>query len=384
MKKLVIIGAGTFQVPLIKRAKELHFETHVFAWRDGSEGETIADYFYPISIVEKDNILDVCRTIHPDAVTTIASDLANITASYVAENLGLPCLCDSVIVNTTNKYHMRKALSKAGILCPAYEVITLSDWESKLSNFSLPFILKPTDRSGSRSVTKIMTKSEILPALKRAVADSFEQKAIAEGYIDGVEYSIETISYAGVHSLLSITRKYTTGAPHFIETGHIEPAPVSDKLKDTIQTLVFQSLDALGIQTGAAHSELKITESGIPVIIEIGARMGGDCIGSHLVPLTTGYDYLRMVIDTAMGITPDFTPLNHHKHAFIRFIMNQNDYLQFTALKESFPDCIVHVSKLPEDYSVTAIDSSTRPGYYICAFDDEQIYEKLCMEILGS
>ena len=54
MKKIVIIGANNFQMPLIIKAKELGYETHVFAWAEGAVGAAFADYFYPISIVEKD------------------------------------------------------------------------------------------------------------------------------------------------------------------------------------------------------------------------------------------------------------------------------------------------------------------------------------------
>ena len=51
MKKIVIIGAGEFQIQLIEKAKELGYETHVFAWEEGAVGKEISDYFYPISIV---------------------------------------------------------------------------------------------------------------------------------------------------------------------------------------------------------------------------------------------------------------------------------------------------------------------------------------------
>ena len=56
MKKLAIIGASYLQEPLIERAKELGYETHVFAWAANDVGEKSADFFYPISIVEKDEI----------------------------------------------------------------------------------------------------------------------------------------------------------------------------------------------------------------------------------------------------------------------------------------------------------------------------------------
>ena len=115
MKKIVIIGANDFQNQLIVKAKEMGFETHVFAWADGSVGEHTADYFYPISIMEVDKILEKCKEIQPDAVTTIASDLANITVSKVAKGLNLPANSLECITLSTNKYAMREAFIKAGI-----------------------------------------------------------------------------------------------------------------------------------------------------------------------------------------------------------------------------------------------------------------------------
>lgn len=101
MKKIVIIGANDFQRPLIKKAGEMGYETHVFAWRDGATGAGDADFFYEISITEKEQILEICRKIQPDAVSTIGSDLANITVQYLAEKLGLPGNSSACIENST-------------------------------------------------------------------------------------------------------------------------------------------------------------------------------------------------------------------------------------------------------------------------------------------
>lgn len=109
MKKLVIIGANEFQNPLILKAKEMGYETHVFAWKDGAAGEKEADYFYPISITEVDEILKVCRTIGPDGVASIGSDLANITAAKLAKALGLPENDLSSIEKSINKAARRRA-----------------------------------------------------------------------------------------------------------------------------------------------------------------------------------------------------------------------------------------------------------------------------------
>ena len=88
-RDLAIIGASYLQLPLIEKAKEMGYTTHVFAWAAGDVGETAADYFYPISIVEKEEILQKCRQIGICGICSIASDLAMVTVNYVSEMMGL-------------------------------------------------------------------------------------------------------------------------------------------------------------------------------------------------------------------------------------------------------------------------------------------------------
>ena len=171
MKKIVIIGANDFQKPLIEKAGEMGYETHVFAWRDGATGAESADYFYEISITEKDEILKYCQEIRPDAVATIGSDLANITVQYLAEKLGLPGNSGECIRTSTNKAAMRAAFRAAGIETPGFWVV--SEEEVPAPDI-YPVIVKPTDRSGSRAITKVLCKEELPEAIRAAAAQSFE------------------------------------------------------------------------------------------------------------------------------------------------------------------------------------------------------------------
>lgn len=368
-KKVVIIGANDFQNPLILKAKELGYETHVFAWKDGSIGEKTADFFYPISIVEKEEILEKCREIKPDAVLTIASDLATITVNYVASKLGLTCNSLECTEISTNKFKMRQAFKKANIPVPKFEIVDENTNLDILNGMEYPLIVKPTDRSGSRAINKILKKEELSDAIKLAVENSFEKKAIVEEYIDGDEFSAESISFHGKHNFLTVTRKQTTGYPHFIETGHIEPAGLSEEIIEKIKSAILPALDSLKIENGASHAEFKITPNGDIRIIEIGARMGGDCIGSDLVKISTGYDYVKMVIDVALGKEPVLEKVSVPKIAVIKFIFNKEDLNGLEKIKKEKPEKIHFVSEIKDFGGHKIVDSSSRYGYYILALD---------------
>lgn len=369
MKRLAIIGANDFQNPLILKAKELGYETHVFAWKDGSIGEKTADFFYPISIVEKEQILEQCKKIGIDGITTIASDLATVTVNYVAKEMGLPGNSLECNKKSTNKYEMRKAFRDSGVQTLKFKKVqSINDIEN-LDNMEYPLIVKPTDRSGSRAITKIINRNELADAINRALENSFEKGAIVEEFIEGKEYSCEGITYNGKHSFLTITKKQTTGAPNFIETGHIEPSGLSLELEQKAYTEIDKALTALEITNSATHSEFKVNDKGEIKIIEIGARMGGDCIGSDLVQISTGYDYIKMVIDVAMGIEPSFEKITTPKIASIKFILNQQDLQNYEKIKKEMPEIIYRESNFEEIGAHKVTDSSTRFGFYIMKTD---------------
>ena len=366
MKKLAIIGANDFQNQLILKAKALGYETHVFAWECGDVGEKTADFFYPISIVEKEAILEECRRIKPDGVCSIASDLASITVNYVAEKLGLPCNQTKYSGIQTNKYEMRKALREVGLPCPKFvRVEKTSDFKSLLADFSFPVIVKPTDRSGSRNIMKLECLVGIEDAVAAACDVSFEKKAIIEEFLTGNEYSMETITYKGKHHFLAVTKKYTTGAPHFIETGHKQPSDLPEEIIEKAKTIIFKALDALHVENSAGHSEFRVDENGNINIIEIGARMGGGCIGSDLVYLSTGNDFVNMVIDISCSRSPVFIFNEAPRKVEIKFFFDLKEIEEFEKWKISHLDNIYRISEFNFENAGNVTDCSTRIGYCI-------------------
>ncbi len=366
MEKLAIIGANEFQDPLIRKAKEMGFETHVFAWAAGDVGEASADVFHPISIVEKEAIWQVCRDEGVTACCSIGSDLAIHTVNYIQRRLGKPCNPEITDHIATNKYAMRRALSDAGIPCPGFLELADIPAESALGTLRYPLIVKPTDRSGSRGIFRVESYAELCAALPRSIEQSFEKRAVVEEFIEGDEYSCESISFHGEHHLLALTKKHTTGTPHFIETGHDEPSDIPAERQEAVKTHIRRALDALQICCGAAHAEFRITPDGEARIIEVGARMGGDCIGSDLVYLSTGMDFTAMVIDVACGKKPDLTPKRPPRSASIRFIFTEADRAALDEVRRNAPETIwraVFDEAAPLSHTVT--DSSNRYGYWI-------------------
>lgn len=362
-KKLAIIGANEAITMLIEKAKKLGYETHVFAWQCGDPGEKIADYFYPISISEKEKILDICKKIGICGICSITSDFAAPTVSYVARNLCLPCNPEITDIVARNKYEMRLAFKKAGLYCPKFIQVTEEISENMVSDFNFPVIVKPTDRWSSKGITRVDKYSDLNDAIKYAISESFNKKAIVEEFMSGPEFSAECIVINGNVNILTITQKMTTGYPHYIETGHIQPAEIDASIIGNIKNQIINAVKALSIYNSAAHVEFRIIDDQNIGLMEIGARMGGDCIGTDLTPLSTGYDFIKMVIDVSVGNEVSFEKSNHLKKVAISFIINEKDYNEYLFMKNN--NRLIKYSIYDTDFDKNVVDSSSRHGYYI-------------------
>jgi len=373
--KLAVIGASHFQMPLILKAQEMGCEVHAFAWQCGDVGETAADAFHPVSIVEVDQIVEECRRIGVDGICTIASDLATVAVNHVAHELGLVGNSLECTRLSTDKSCMRRAFEEGGDPSPKSILVSEADAEGfdpLEHGLSYPLIVKPIDRSGSRGVTKLEAAGDPMTvgeALANAFEQGFAKSALVEEFAEGDEFSVEGISWRGEHRILTITRKATTGAPHFIESGHLQPAGLDAATEARVRDVVVHALSTLGVENGASHSELKIAPDGTMRIIEIGARMGGDCIGSDLVPLSTGVDFVRAVVDIALGREPDLNPVSEPQAAAIRFMFEEADFQLLDRVRSECPNFLQSV-RIDEEARAGArevTDSSTRLGHFILA-----------------
>ena len=363
MTTLAIIGASYLQRPLVERAKAMGLRTICFAWAEGAVCKDLVDVFYPISIVEKEQILAICQQEQIDGICTIASDVAAPTVAYVAEQMGLVANTYEASLRANNKWLMRQAFTSADVPCPQHMCVTNLDVDTIQAQMNLPLIVKPSDRSGSLAVNKITDWAQLPSAIQEAQSASFRGEAMVEEFIDGREISVEFISYQGHHYPLQITDKVTTDAPHFVELEHHQPSTLSAEMYSAIYAITERALQALGITNGASHAEYKITDDGRVYIMEIGARMGGDFIGSDLVQLSTGYDFLRGVIEVALGKF-EAPVLSSNAFSGVYFLSAETPqvaaYIQHA---EQYP-AIVQVEQTDAElHQVTC--SAERSGYFI-------------------
>ncbi len=362
MKKLAIIGASYLQQPLVEKCKDMGVYSICFAWEDGAVCKDLCDKFYPISTIDKDAILKVCKDEKIDGITTIASDVATLTVSYVAEKMGLVGNPVVYSLTATNKYLMRQCFMEHNVPSPKF-CLTGGQIPDIIKTFCFPVIVKPTDRSGSRGVEKVLKPEELQQAIDRACHESFQQKAVIEEFVEGREISVESISFKGKHNILQITDKVTTEAPFFVELEHHQPSSLPEDIKNKVKAIVLNALDALHIQYGASHSELKITKDGDIKVIEIGARMGGDFIGSHLVQLSTGYDFLKGVVDVALGEFEE-PKLAENNYSGVYFLCEESKgILPIIQNAKNYPEIVR--SEVTDSVLRKVEQSADRSGYLI-------------------
>ena len=297
--KIAVIGANYQYLSFYRQAKELGYEIYSFARAiDNNPCWEIADHYYDLAFKDKEKILEVCKKEGVQGVTSFLLESALPCVYFVAEGLGSPCNSKECQEITANKYTMREQMRKCGVSIPVYQAI-----KSKNEKIDIPFpvIVKPADSGGSRGVTLVRCQEELDNALKRAFDWSPNQTVMVEQFVEGREFSIESISYQGKHYILQITDKVTTEAPYFVELAHHQPAELAKGQREDIKNLTLRMLDALKIENSAAHTEIKMDANGVPYVIEMGPRMGGDYISSDLVRLSTGYDFVKGVLEVATG-----------------------------------------------------------------------------------
>ena len=381
MKRLFIIGASILQLPAIKKAKELGYYVGVADYNSAAVGVPYADEYYNVSTNDPEGVYEAAKRFGADGIMTLATDMPMRSVAYACERLGLPGISYDTAVKATDKAEMIRAFEENGVACPWYRVVNSPAEALDITHrITYPCITKPTDSSGSRGIMLAHTPEELITAVAYSSENGRGGSVIVEEYMQGPEVSVEVIVWQGEIHILQITDKITTGAPRFVEMGHTQPSRLSAEVQEQIKDLTCRAVKAIGIDNGPAHVEIMVTENG-PKMVELGARMGGDCITTHLVPLSTGVDMIKATIDICLGQEPNITPVWNRGSA-IRYLNVPNGFI--TAIEnvekaKVIPGVqeIAFTSKVG-DYAGGIYSSADRIGFVIADGENAEEAENTC------
>lgn len=308
-KKLMILGASILQLPAIEKAKEMGLDVVVVDMNPDAVGFKVPGIEKEIiSTIDIQAVISAAKRHRIDGIMTLATDMPMRTVAAVAKEMNLIGIDEETALKATNKAEMRKALQVNNVPIPKFYVVSNKDeYKDVVKQFNVPFILKPADSSGSRGIFEVKdihNEDLIVEAYEYCHPFSRVGDVVVEEYMEGPEVSVETLTVNGECHVIQITDKLTTGAPHYVEMGHSQPTMLSKEIAEQISKVAKAANKAIGIKNGPSHTEIIVTKQG-PKIVELGARLGGDNITTHLVPLSTGVDMVECCIKIALGEIPD-------------------------------------------------------------------------------
>lgn len=386
-KTIMILGASILQLPAIEKAAEMGLNVVALDMNPDAIGFAVPGVTREvISTIDISAAIKAAKKYKIDGVMTLATDMPMRTVAAIAKECGLIGISEETAINATDKSIMRDVLLKAGVPIPKfYRVANINEFIAATDNMPVSFMVKPADSSGSRGIVKVENredKEEVLGAYEYAKAFSRNGIVVVEECMVGPEVSVETMAYGGKIEVIQITDKITTGAPHFVEMGHTQPT--KQECVAEIKEIAIAANKAVGIENGPSHTEIIITEKG-PKIVEIGARLGGDCITTHLVPLSSGVNMVEACIRISLGERPDIKPTIHcgsairyfHQHkGIVKDIQGIEEAKNIKGIKQI---SIVHgIGEKITDIT----DSGSRMGFVIAQGENADDAAQRCEEAL--
>lgn len=379
MKKLMLLGGSAQQVVAIEKAKELGYFTILCDYLPDNPGRFVTHKFYQISTTDKSKVLEVAEKEGIDGIVAYASDPAASTAAYVAEQLGLPTNSYFSVDILGEKHKFRKFLNENNFNCPkSHSFSTYDEVENSIRDFNFPIMVKPTDSSGSKGITKVENLSELPKAFDYALSFSRNKVIVIEEYIQrtndfvigGDIFVLDgKIVFWG---LLNCHRDNKVNP--LVPVGKSWPVLVSNKQMTVIKETEQRLMDLLNIKFGAFNVEMIFAEDDQLYIIENGPRNGGNMI-PDLLKMIYGFDMVEATIKCAMGdfdIPLDFKEngvfATHNLHSSKNGILKEITFSD--ELKKYIVEQKIYVSPGDEIYYFDGANKAL--GIIFLKFDDEK------------
>src|SRR5699024_2072952 len=265
-------------------------------------GFKYCDEYKIIDIIDEEQSLKFAKSKNIDGVLTAATDYGVLSTAYIANKLRLKGVNYEVAKVVKDKFKVRRNLLEKNVddIKQCYKLEKIGDLE-KYKNILFPVIVKPIDGSGSKGVSKVDSFKALQDACKHALKQSKCGFCMIEDYIEGKEYGVELYVDDKSVNVLGIIDKKMRQQPYYAELGHDFPSELNVDIKRKLRNTVINAINALGINFGPVNMDVLISNENRINIIDIGVRMGGNLIGSHIIPIGLNIKYLDIIINSTMG-----------------------------------------------------------------------------------
>ena len=305
-KKLLVIGAGDFQLALVKRASQMCDVLLAAPIISASFEPYIKDALY-CDVRDFDRILEFAQGANHfecpvDGVITDETDIPVLTVARIAQAMDLPGIDPDIARLFTNKALMRTRMEELGIkVLPHKTVRTLDEAIAVFEEIGTTVIIKPLDAQGSRGVKRCDTAEEIAEYFTEAARWSTSHRVIVEQCAKGREFVVEGLALDYEFKNLCIgDTVYFQSVDSLSAKERTFPTVVNDELRDRVLELNRQIVTGFGLKQGITHSEFVMDGDDI-FLIETAARGGGAFISSDLIPGSCGLVSEDLLVRLALG-----------------------------------------------------------------------------------
>ncbi|MCP2326891.1 biotin carboxylase [Hamadaea flava] len=307
MTTLAVLGGADGAITTLVTARRLGLTTVCVDARTDAPAVGYADEFLNVSTRDVDELArQLGRRADLAGVVSPASDV-NLPAQYrLAERLGLPSgLSPRALRASVDKGYFRDVCDGLGLPGPRFAQGSAAAVRAAARDLRFPVIVKPTDSSGGRGISLCTAPSDLDEAISAAVAYSASSVVIVEEFLEGDHYAVEAVVADGRVVLFGLGARRLTEPPHFVTMEHTMPGgdPV---LVARCRAIVEQIVATLGYAWGSLNADLLIDADGQIVVIEMGARLGGNG-SAELLGLIHGVDVTAAYVTAAVGQRPDLT-----------------------------------------------------------------------------
>ncbi len=303
MKKIMILGAGDFQVPLIKEAKKMGLNVIVIGPKGEYPGFELADQKYYLDVRDREKILELAKNNHIDGIATDQTDLPVRTVAYIAEKLGLYGIGSDTANLFSDKYLMREKCRSLGLPVLNYGLFNdISSATKYCEKYGFPKVIKPVDNQGSRGVFKIYNIDDLEKFFVQAQNYSSNNSVLIEEFIDGWEFVVDSLTINHEYKNLIIGDSHLFKIRNmFIPKKRLFPTIVGKETQDQVLEMDRKIIRGYGLRNGITFAEYIWDKKTNKIyLLEIGARGQGVYISSDIIPEFTGLNVNRFILNTAI------------------------------------------------------------------------------------